>query len=53
MSPAKTNWVTVWTASAQGAYPVGSAVAQPDLSMAIPQPEKGLVNQSFRTPSFA
>jgi lysophospholipase L1-like esterase len=50
MSPAKTNWVTVWTASAQGAYPVGSAVAQPDLSMAIPQPEKGLVNQSFRTP---
>ena len=44
------NWVTVWTASAQGAYPVGSAIAQPDLSMAIPQHEKGLVNQSFRTP---
>lgn len=50
MTPTNPNWVTVWTASAQGAYPVGSAVAQPDLSMAIPQPEKGLVNQSFRIP---
>jgi len=50
MTPTKPNWVTVWTASAQGAYPVGSAVAQPDLSRAIPQHDKGLVNQSFRTP---
>ena len=50
MTTTKPNWVTVWTASAQGAYPVGSAVAQPNLSMAIPLPEKGLVNQSFRTP---
>ena len=50
MTPAKPNWVTVWTASAQGAYPEGSAIAQPDLSMAIPQHEKGLVNQSFRMP---
>jgi len=50
MTSTPTHWVTVWTASAQGAYPVGSAVAQPDLSMAIPQPEKGLVNQSFRIP---
>ncbi len=44
----KHHWVTVWTASAQGAYPVGSAIAQPHLEMAIPQPQKGLVNQSFR-----
>lgn len=50
MTPTKPNWVTVWTASAQGAYPVGSAVAQPDLSRAIPQHDKGLVNQSFRMP---
>lgn len=50
MTRSQTNWVTVWTASAQGAYPVGSAVAQPDLSRAIPQHEKGLVNQSFRMP---
>ncbi len=50
MTLTKPNWVTVWTASAQGAYPVGSTVAQPDLSMAIPLPDKGLVNQSFRTP---
>lgn len=50
MTSTKPNWVTVWTASAQGAYPVGSAIAQPDLRMAIPQHEKGLVNQSFRIP---
>ena len=50
MSTTKPNWVTVWTASAQGAYPVGSTIGQPDLSMAIPLPEKGLVNQSFRMP---
>lgn len=50
MTPAKPHWVTVWTASAQGAYPEGSAIAQPDLSLAIPQHEKGLVHQSFRMP---
>ena len=48
MTPTNPNWMTVCTASAQGAYPVGSAVAQPDLSMAIPQPEKGLVNFLFQ-----
>lgn len=44
---AANHWVTVWSASAQGAYPVGSTVAQPDLSTAVPDPGLGLVNQSF------
>lgn len=42
------HWVTVWAASAQGPYPVGSAIAQPDLSRAIPDPARGLVDQSIR-----
>ena len=42
------HWVTVWAASAQGAYPVGSTVAQPDLSRALPDVRQGLVNQSLR-----
>ncbi len=42
------HWVTVWAASAQSAYPVGSAIAQPDLSVALPDPAHGLVNQSLR-----
>jgi lysophospholipase L1-like esterase len=42
------HWVTVWSASAQGAYPIGSTIAQPDLSAAIADAGLGLVNQSFR-----
>jgi len=42
------HWVTVWAASAQGAYPVGSTVAQPDLSGAFPDAAQGFVNQSLR-----
>jgi lysophospholipase L1-like esterase len=42
------HWVTVWAASAQGAYPVGSTIAQPDLSGAVPDAAQGLVNQSLR-----
>lgn len=42
------HWVTTWAASAQGAYPVGSAIAQPDLSAALPVPAEGLYNQSLR-----
>lgn len=42
------HWVTVWAASAQGAYPVGSAIAQPDLSRALPDTGRGLVDQSIR-----
>jgi hypothetical protein len=29
-------WVASWTASPQGPYPAGWAVAQPDLSVALP-----------------
>jgi len=42
------HWVTTWAASAQGAYPLGSAIAQPDLSAALPDPAEGLCNQSLR-----
>lgn len=46
--PSGSHWVTVWAASAQGAYPVGSTIAQPDLSSALPEATNGLVNQSLR-----
>ena len=46
--PSGSHWVTVWAASAQGAYPVGSTIAQPDLSRALPEATQGLVNQSLR-----
>lgn len=46
--PSAYHWVTVWAASAQGAYPVGSTIAQPDLSGALPEVTQGLVNQSLR-----
>jgi lysophospholipase L1-like esterase len=46
--PSESHWVTVWAASAQGAYPVGSTIAQPDLNRALPEMTQGLVNQSLR-----
>jgi lysophospholipase L1-like esterase len=45
-SPEK--WVTAWTASAQGPYPVGNALLQPDLHRVFPVPEMGAKDQSFR-----
>jgi len=42
------HWVTCWAASAQGAYPIGSVIAQPDLTMAIADAHLGLQDQSFR-----
>lgn len=42
------QWVTCWTASAQGPYPCGNPAAQPDLSRIFPAPEHGAQNQSFR-----
>ncbi len=42
------HWVTTWAASAQGAYPVGVAIAQPDLSAALPDAAAGLQDQSLR-----
>ena len=42
------HWVTCWAASAQGAYPTGSVIAQPDLTLAIADARLGLQDQSFR-----
>jgi len=46
--PAEGRWVTSWAASAQGAYPVGSTIAQPDLRAALLEPTEGLRDQSLR-----
>ena len=45
-SPRK--WVTSWTGSVQGPYPIGNPSAQPDLRFAFPSPEIGARDQSFR-----
>src|SRR5260370_30673488 len=42
------KWVTSWTGSVQGPYPVGNPSAQPDLRFAFPTPETGARDQSFR-----
>jgi lysophospholipase L1-like esterase len=42
------KWVTVWTASVQGPYPVGNPSAQPVLKFAFPAPERGARDQTFR-----
>jgi len=39
-------WITSWTGSAQGPYPSGAAVAQPDLSFAFPNNTAN--DQTFR-----
>ena len=46
--PADRGWVAAWTASAQGPYPVGNATVQPELKFALPTPERGANDQSFR-----
>ena len=45
-SPEK--WVTSWTGSVQGPYPVGNPSAQPDMRFAFPSAETGARDQSFR-----
>jgi lysophospholipase L1-like esterase len=42
------NWITSWTGSVQGPYPVGNASAQPNLKFAFPDPAAGANDQSFR-----
>jgi lysophospholipase L1-like esterase len=42
------NWVTSWTGSAHGPYPVGNASAQPDLRLVFPAAETGARDQTFR-----
>ncbi len=48
MSESSEKWVTSWAASAQGPYPSGNALLQPDLRRAFPAPEAGAKDQSFR-----
>lgn len=48
MAEAQGHWVTTWAASIQGAYPLGSAIAQPDLTHALPNAALGSVAQSMR-----
>ena len=42
------RWVATWTASAHGPYPVGNPTAQPELKFALPVPEQGARDQTFR-----
>ncbi len=41
-------WVSAWTGSAHGPYPVGNPTAQPEMKFAIPSPDTGAVDQTFR-----
>jgi hypothetical protein len=42
------KWVTSWTGSVQGPYPIGNPSAQPDLRFVFPSAESGARDQSFR-----
>jgi lysophospholipase L1-like esterase len=42
------KWVTSWTGSVQGPYPIGNATAQPELRFAFPDPAAGAKDQTFR-----
>src|SRR5712671_4333575 len=42
------KWVVSWAGSVQGPYPVGNPSAQPDMKLALPSPEAGARDQSFR-----
>jgi lysophospholipase L1-like esterase len=47
-NPSAEKWVTSWTGSVQGPYPIGNPSAQPDLRFVFPSPETGARDQSFR-----
>lgn len=47
-APAADKWVTSWVASAQGPYPIGNPSAQPVQKFALPVPESGARDQTFR-----
>lgn len=42
------KWVTAWTGSVQGPYPIGNPSAQPDQRFAFPSAEAGARDQTFR-----
>ena len=45
---ARVAHVSSWAGSVHGPYPVGNPSAQPDMKLAIPSPEAGARDQSFR-----
>ena len=47
-APGNAKWVTSWTGSAQGPYPVGNPSAQPDQRFSFPVPANGARDQTFR-----
>src|ERR1700761_2075647 len=42
------QWVAGWTGASQGPYPVGNPTAEPELKFALPAPETGARDQTFR-----
>src|SRR5882724_8815424 len=48
LAGADQKWVTSWTASMHGPYPVGNPSAQPDLRLVFPTPANGARDQTFR-----
>jgi lysophospholipase L1-like esterase len=42
------KWVTSWTGSVHGPYPLGFPSLPPDMKFAIPDPAKGAEDQTFR-----
>jgi lysophospholipase L1-like esterase len=42
------QWVASWTGASHGPYPVGNPTAQPELKFALPSPEQGANDQTFR-----
>jgi lysophospholipase L1-like esterase len=42
------KWIASWAGSGHGPYPLGSAVAQPDLTRVFPSAESGARDQTFR-----
>ena len=42
------SWVAAWTGAAQGPYPIGFPLAQPELGLALPSAQRGASDQSFR-----
>jgi hypothetical protein len=43
------KWVTSWTGSIQGPYPIGNPSAQPDLRFAFPSAESGGIAMARKT----
>src|SRR5260370_9840581 len=42
------KWVTSWTGSVHGPYPLGFPSLPPEMKFAIPDPAKGAEDQTFR-----